>query len=163
MTDDRLVAVHFLDFPVPVAARFDEHFEGLHREFALIAGSGEDDHHVPVRLLALVTTVMAVGEGVNDEAGDRVDRAVAAGVASIDDHVVRLPASAGQLVQAFADLLEEADEYCRQGQHLLTVPAPPDVVAFRLWYREQVLTQLAGGRPVPWPESQQATGLRQVH
>jgi hypothetical protein len=162
VTDEALVQIHFLDFPVPVAARFDEHFEGLHREFALIAASSEDDHHVPVRLLTVVDTVMAAYDGLNDEAGERVDQAIAAGARSIPDHVVQLPPSAAPVVQAFEQLLEEADEYCRQGRHLLTVPSPPDVVAFRRWYRDQVVTQLAGGQAVPWPSSEHARSLTAV-
>lgn len=159
MSEEALVQIHFLDFPVPLAARHDEHFEGLLREFALIARSSEDDHHVPARLLAIVDTVMAAYDGLNDEAGERVDRAILAGEQFIPDHVGQLPPSAAPAVQALADLLEEADEYCRQGRHLMTVPAPPDVAAFRCWYRDQLLSQLAGGRPVPWPESEYARSL----
>jgi hypothetical protein len=163
MTVPDLVDVHLLDLPVPLAGRFDEHFEGLLREFALIAGSGEADHHVPVRLLTLVDTALAAFDGLNDEAAQRVDRAVAAGEQRLADHVVQLPPAAAPVAQALADLLEEADDYCRQGQHLLTVPAQPDVVAFRRWYAEQLQTQLRGEAPVPWPQSPQARALRPLH
>jgi hypothetical protein len=162
VTAPDLVEVHLLELPVPLAGRFDEHFEGLLREFALIAGSGEDDHHVPVRLLTIVDTVLAAFDGLNDEAAQRVDRAVAAGAATIPDHVLHLPPEAAPVAQALAGLLEEADDYCRQGQHLLTVPAQPDVVAFRRWYAEQLQTQLRGGEPVAWPRSPQARALRPV-
>jgi hypothetical protein len=106
--------------------------------------------------------VLNAFDGLNDEASERVDRAVAAGEACIPDHVVQLPDSAAPVVQALGDLLEEADEYCREGRHLLTVPAPPDVTAFRRWYRDQLLLQLAGGEPVSWLESQHARSLSGV-
>jgi hypothetical protein len=162
VSGEALVQIHFLDFPVHLAARHDEHVEGLLREFALIARSDEDDHHVPARLLAIVDTITEAYDGLNDEAGERVDRAIAAGDETIPDHVGQLPATAAPVVRALSDLLEEADGYCRQGQHLLTMPAPPDVAAFRRWYRDQLLAQLAGGQPVSWPESQQARSLTRV-
>jgi hypothetical protein len=36
------------------------------------------------------------------------------------------------------------------------------VTAFRRWYRDQLLLQLAGGEPVSWLESQHARSLSGV-
>ncbi len=49
-------------------------------------------------------------------------------------------------------MLDEADAYCRQGSHLLTLQTPPDQRAFRTWFLAEFLSQLAGGPPTPWPE-----------
>ena len=43
-------------------------------------------------------------------------------------------------------MIDEADDYCRQGEHLLTLASPPDCIAYREWYLGQVVGQL-GRRP----------------
>jgi hypothetical protein len=163
VTAEELVPVHLLDLPVRIAAAADEHFTELHREFMLIASSREDDHHVPARLLALVMSVTVDYGGLNEEATRRLEQAVADGEVSLPDHVLRLPPSAGDAAQALSDTLDEAERFCRDGHHLLTLAAPADVVAYRHWYVEQIRLQLSGEDPVPWPTSHQAAGLRQNH
>jgi hypothetical protein len=163
VTPDELVPVHLLDLPVRIAAAADEHFTELHREFMLIASSTEDDHHVPARLLALVMSVTVDYAGLNEEATRRLEQAIADGETSLADHVLRLPPSAGGAAQALSDILDEAEEFCRDGHHLLTLAAPPDVVAYRHWYVEQIQLQLCGEDPVPWSRSRQAASLRQYH
>ena len=49
-------------------------------------------------------------------------------------------------------MLDEADDYCRAGRHLLNLATPDELRAFRSWYLGQVRDQLAGGPPEPWPE-----------
>jgi hypothetical protein len=49
-------------------------------------------------------------------------------------------------------MLDEADEYCRSGQHLLTLAADDEIVRFRHWYLEQFIAQIAGEQPVAWPD-----------
>lgn len=39
------------------------------------------------------------------------------------------------------ELLDEVESWCR-GQRLLTLAAPPEVRAFRVWFATQVLTQV---------------------
>ena len=48
-------------------------------------------------------------------------------------------------------MLDEADRYCRQGRHLLTLATPDDLLAYRRWYLREIAEQLAGAAPVPWP------------
>ena len=51
------VQIHLLQLPVPLAEKARQHFEGLMREFALIAAGNEGDHpahHAPRRLIELV-------------------------------------------------------------------------------------------------------------
>jgi hypothetical protein len=49
-------------------------------------------------------------------------------------------------------MLDEADEYCRSGQALLTLETPPDAKLFRQWYLDEFIGQLSGAPPTPWPE-----------
>lgn len=154
-----LVQVHLLELPVALAARAQEHWQELLREFMLIASDspGQEGQHVPARLLQLVDVLTQQFGGMNTAAEDRLEDAIAQGRPLIQDHVLEVPAAAGPGVQALRDLIDEAEEYCRQGQHLLTLAAPPELVAYRHWYLGQVVDQLVGQPPVPWPQYADAT------
>ena len=154
-TFSQLVDVHLLDFPVPLAAKAKQHFEELMREFALIHAGASDDHDddrpVPARLMELIDTLTTRFAGVNSAAEERLERAIAEGVPVIDDHVMTLPPEAAPATVALGAMIDEADEYCRQGEHLLTMATPPDCVAYRKWYLGEVAGQLDGAAPTPWP------------
>ena len=155
------VTVHLLGLPVPLAGRAREHFEGLLREFTFIATSSghEDGRSVPARLAELVESVTAAYGGLNSDADDRLADAIDRGDEVIDDHVLTVPKEAGPAAQALNDIIDEADAYCAQGQHLLTLAFPPDLSAYRKWYLGQVLDQLDGKRPVAWSDSPEAAAL----
>jgi hypothetical protein len=159
---DRLVPVHLLELPVPLAAKSRQHFEEPMREFALIAAgvdAADPTHHVPARLMRLVDTLVARFGGVTDEAEQRLDDAIDRGDGVIADHTLTVPAEAGTASQVLNDLIDEADEYCRRGQHLLTLASPPECVAYRRWYLGEVTGQIAGAAPTPWPTSEPARNL----
>ncbi len=48
--------------------------------------------------------------------------------------------------------MDEADDYCRAGQHLLTLVTPPEALAFRRWYLGEFVRQIAGEQPRPWTD-----------
>jgi hypothetical protein len=65
---------------------------------------------------------------------------------------IELPAdeTAAEITERITDLLDAADEFCRSGD-LLTLAAPPQVVAWRHWWRDQVVGQVReGAEPMPW-------------
>ena len=63
-----------------------------------------------------------------------------------------LPEAAGPACVQLAEMLDEADDYCRVGHHLLTLATPDEIRTFRSWYLGQVRDQLAGAPPEPWPD-----------
>ena len=149
-----LVTVHLLELPVPLATRARQWFEELMREFALIhAGmvDGPGRPEVPGRLLAMVDMLVTRYSGLNDDARERLEAAIDRGDRLVQDHVTTVPPEAAQACQGLADMMDEADEFCRQGRHLLTLATPPDVLAYRRWYLSEVVVQIAGERPTPWP------------
>jgi len=157
-----LVEVHLLALPVPLAARSQQHFEELMREFLLIADGhqhGHSEHEVPARLMNLVQTLVPLYGAVPGPAEHRRADASARGDNDIDHHLGVGPAAAGPAAQALGDLIDGADEYCRRGRHLLTLATPTDCVAYRRWYLGQVITQLQGAAPIPWTDSDQARNL----
>jgi hypothetical protein len=158
-----LQTVHLLELPVPLAAKTQQHFEELMREFTLVAASahgGHPDHHVPVRLMQLVDALTQQFAGVTSDAEQRLAEAIDRGQTVIADHQLDIPAAAGPASQALGDLIDEADDYCRGGEHLLTLASPPDCVAYRRWYLGEVIGQLAGAEPIPWPQSEYARTLQ---
>jgi len=158
-----LVEVHLRALPVGLAARSQQHFEELMREFVLIAAGqqqGHAEHEVPARLMNLVQTLVQQYGVVAGAAEERLADAIDRGDQVIDDHVLEVPATAGPAARTLGDLIDEADEYCRRGHHLLTLATPADCVAYRRWYLGQVITQVQGAKPIPWTDSDEARNLR---
>ena len=149
-----LVTVHLLELPVPLAARSRQWFDELLREFALMSAGAADGHeglHVPRRLMQMVDTLTAQFATVSDPPRERLEDAIDRGDEVIADHVLELPVQAAPATRALGDLLDEADRYCRQGQHLLTLATPDDLLPYRRWYLGEVEDQLGGAAPTPWP------------
>jgi ElaB/YqjD/DUF883 family membrane-anchored ribosome-binding protein len=149
------VEVHLLGLPVPVASRAQQHVEELLREFALVASgreAGDTEHEVPGRLLQLIDALTQQFGGVNTEAEERLAAAIDAGDAVIEDHVMNLPPEAAPACVVLGDMLDEADDYCRRGKHLLTLATPDDCLHYRKWYLSDIVTQLEGGTPTSWPD-----------
>ena len=154
-----LLTVHLLQLPVPLAGRSRQWFEELMREFSLISASAadEDDHpHVPRRLMAMVDALTARFAAVQDEPRERLEAAIDRGQLVIEDHVLQLPVEAAPATRALGEMLDEADRYCRQGRHLLTLATPDDLLAYRRWYLGQIADQLEGAAPVAWPDARDA-------
>ena len=151
---DDLVEVQILQLPVPLWSRAHQLFDELMREFALASAQADDgdDQHVPGRLTRLIDELTARYSAGSSAQEEQLHAAAAAGQPVVDLLVFTLPAAIAEAFLALSDLLDEADQYCLEGKHLLTLAAPADVVAFRRWYLGEFVLQVAGARPVPWPE-----------
>jgi hypothetical protein len=153
MNGDRVVQVHLLQLPVPLWVQTQQVTDELLREFALASAQADDDeHHLPGRLTRLIETLTARFEGVSTAQEQQLYAAAAAGQDVVDDLVFTVPAAAAPASQQLGDMLDEADDYCREGQHLLTLAAPDDVVRFRRWYLWSFRSQIEGAAPVAWPD-----------
>ena len=157
MTDPNsdLYEVRVLQLPVPLWSRSQEQHDALMREFALMSVPSEEserERHVPTRLAQLIDTLTADFEGVSTEQEQQLYDAAAAGQPVIEELVYRLPRAAVPASQALGAMLDEADEFCRQGKHLLTLAADEELVRFRRWYLAQFIDQADGKPPVAWPD-----------
>ncbi len=152
-----LVEIHVRRLPVRIWALAQEHTDELLREFTLIAEQvrdepdGPDARPVPVRLTRLVEEVTANYSGFTGEEEARLFRAAADGEGEID-LTYKVPAAVSAAARHLADLLDEADDYCRAGEHLLTLATPPELVRFRNWFLEEFIRQVDGAPPLPWPD-----------
>ncbi|MGZ4593927.1 MAG: hypothetical protein ACXV3C_08665 [Actinomycetes bacterium] len=145
---DEMVEIQLLGYPVRLGRRSTEHYNDIFREFALLASDEPLERDAaPARLLALVDALgrryppQLDHEAERDEAFERGDLT--------RDFVIEVPRSAGEASEALGRMLDDTDEFCRQGK-MLTLAAPEDVVAFRRWYLEEVINQSRGGPPTPW-------------
>lgn len=148
---DGLVEVRLLELPLDVWQRTQEHVDGLLREFTLIVQDEEARAATPGRLLALIADLSAGYGQFSAEQRLEMERAVQEGRPAID-LTYRVPPGAAGAAAQLAEALDEADEYCRRGHHLLTLAAPPEALRFRRWFIGEFVDQVGGRPPTPWPE-----------
>ena len=150
---EQLVEVELLELPVPLWSSSQQVFDELMREFALATAQADDgdDHHLPTRLTQLIDDLTARFGGSSSAQDEELHAAAAAGRAVVDRLVYAVPAAAAPASLQLGEMLDAADQYCREGKHLLTLSAPEEVVRFRHWYLGSFVSQIAGAPPVPWP------------
>jgi hypothetical protein len=145
------VAVHLQRYPLRIGARATQHYNDVFREFALMAGDTRmHSEAAPVRLMALVE---ALGRRYERQEQHEEEREAALQRGETErDLVIEVPVSVGEAGRQLDEMLDETDDFCRDGT-LLTLQAPDDVTAFRRWYLRELRVQAGGGAPTPWPGS----------
>lgn len=163
MTDEsppELVTINLIGVPLDIQARSSEHQDGLRREFRMLVEEGRADQgSVPARLVALATELDLRFQSFSAAGRAEVEAAGVRGDASVDLTLEVSPAI-GPAAREFGKMLEEADEYCSAGEHLLTLRTPPDIVMFRNWALDELIHQADGALPIPWPAYKSAAGDR---
>ncbi|MEA3075844.1 MAG: hypothetical protein QOF60_752 [Actinomycetota bacterium] len=152
MADD-LRRVVLVGLPVDIHAKAGEHSDELMREFTYLRAQADDPDaaDVPARLLALVDDLQGRYGAFTAGSQLELDQAVADGRPTIDLEY-NVPADVVEACRHLEELLDQADEYCMAGDHLLTMASPPDLVAYRRWFLGEFVRQVRdGGAPNPWP------------
>jgi hypothetical protein len=149
----RPVRIRLLELPVAIHERAQAHSDELQREFRLMAEQAPDHRQfLPVRLTDLVVALNRSYSMHTTEQEARLEAAMSAHEPVIDELVYEVPTSAVDAAVTLGRMLDEADDFCRAGRHLLTLETPPDLLAYRRWYLGQFVAQAAGAAPVPWPQ-----------
>lgn len=139
------------DLPVELYMRTRERAEALLREFAIVAESDPDEREsTPGRLLELVEELRSRYSGFTDDIQLRIEDALGRGEQSIDLEL-DVPEELRDDAARLAALLDEVDDFCRNGA-LLTLAAPPPLRNLRTWYLREFVRQLDGAPPTPWPD-----------
>jgi hypothetical protein len=143
--------VRLVGVPVDLYLAASRHTAEIVREFALISFGEQSgvNERVPARLLDLVDELRRKHAHTTEEIRTRFEAAAGRGEATVD---IELPAeeTAADMTERMTELLDAADEFCRSGD-LLTLAAPPEVVAWRHWWRDEVLNQVRNrAEPRPW-------------
>ena len=140
--------VRVLGVPLDVHRRNSEHGEALRRELAFVANVRDPDG-APVRLYTLGVQLTERYGGLTVAQEAQISAAIAAGEATLDVEY-DLPPEMADGIERFAALLDELDDFCRDGD-LLTLVTPAEGLAYRRWYLGEVVDQLREGRePRPW-------------
>jgi hypothetical protein len=150
-SDSGLVEIRIVGLPLDVWSRAQEHTDGLLREFTLLlAGEAAAiESRTPRNLLQLIEELEADYAGITTEQAEQLQSAFLAGQRTID-LTYRLPPGVAAACRRLETALDEADEYCRNGQYLLTLASPPEVLAFRRWFLGQFVDQVEGSPPQSW-------------
>lgn len=148
-----LVKVRLLRFPLDLSVQSSEHFDGLKREFALLTIRADEPTAVPKRLLELVDALTDRYSGMTENTNRERDEAIERGERVLDELTYVVPAQVADACIELSSMLDEADEFCRQGEVLLTLATPPTVLAFRRWYLGEFVGQVRGLFPLPWPDA----------
>lgn len=150
MSDETVTSILLLGYPVRLAARQQEHLDEVSREFMLLSLSQpEVRDHVPGRLLELMDTMSTRYARELEEPRRLRDQALLAGVEQIDLVYPAVP-GARDLMTTWWHTMREVDEYCR-GDELLALATPPDVLALQRWVVTEIVAQVEGAAPTPWP------------
>lgn len=145
-----LVVIEIVGLPVRLYRFAAEHHDELRREFALIHLT-EDPHSVPARLVSLMGELDARFGAFTAQPQGALRDAVARGDERIDLQY-RVPRAAGTAALELDALLDEVDEFCRAGEHLLTRATAGGPVAFRRWFLQEFAAQAAGRPTTTWDD-----------
>jgi anti-sigma regulatory factor (Ser/Thr protein kinase) len=149
-----LVPFAVLGLPLVVLSRTSEHYDGLFREFRLIADREKEraTSSVPVRLIQLIDDLGSRFSGFTGTQEEQLRQATAEGRETVDLEY-RLPADAVPELSRLDGLLDEADAYCAAGRDLLTLSPTGEAVAFRKWMLDEFVRQGSGAAPIAWEDS----------
>ncbi len=161
LTDEsplELVTIRLIGVPLDIQVRSSEHQDGLRREFRMLVEEGRaDSSSVPGRLVALAAELDRRFQAFGAAGRAEMEAATARGDASVD-LTLEVPRAVGPAARDFGRMLEEADEYCSAGEHLLTLCTPPDVRVYLNWAIDELVNQADGALPIPWPSYKAAAG-----
>ncbi|MGZ4492351.1 MAG: ATP-binding protein [Nocardioidaceae bacterium] len=141
------LTVQLLGMPVQVFARFRVWFLELRRELRLLALAHGEDYPVAVELSEL--TQQSEREQRNAFGLETLDQAIAEGAERVD-LTYRIPQTAPSTMGRLLEVLERADQFCRE-QRLLALAGSPQQLALQRWYLGEFVRQGQGEPPRPWP------------
>lgn len=154
-----LVEIRLIGMPLDLQAKASEHTDGLRREFQMLVAQGQaEPDSVPGRLVALAAELDRRFKAFTDATRAEIEEARKGGAKTIDLSM-HVPPSLGPAAVRFRKMLAEADAYCAAGEYLLTLATPPEVAAFTGWALGEMMAQIEGRAPVPWPDYAAGRGI----
>lgn len=143
------VEVRIEGVPLAMLERAREHVDDLRRELALVAQSARTPGtDLPDRLVTLFAELEQEYAAVNEAADMQVEHASRSNAESVD-LVLTVPVRAAGAAVRLDEALDEADRFCAEGEYLLSLVSPPDVLAFRKWYIGEFVRQIGRVQPPP--------------
>ena len=152
-----LIEVRLIGLPVPLHAQVSEQSAEVMREFSHLAATA-DAEHVPARLIALDQVMQERFGAFTVASTAELEEAVATGRPHID-LAFQVPSEVGGAAREVADIWDEVDQYCSEGDYLLALKSPPSAVSYRQWLLGEFTRQAAGAQPLSWPDWERQRSL----
>ncbi|HLI15799.1 MAG TPA: STAS domain-containing protein [Acidimicrobiales bacterium] len=149
-SEEPLRPYHLLGIPSEQMAHAAEHYEGLLRELQLLVVHHRVGGEAGERLVELAAAI--TGRFPAPSIADPRCSTTASAL-DLEDYLYYVPDEVAAGCRELDHLLDEADDYCREGRLLLTLAPSPLAVAVRRWCLGEFARQARGERPVPWTES----------
>lgn len=147
MTDTpRLVQIELRRVPVGLWHRARLWFEGLQREFDILAADTDDT--TPRDLLEFVAETRERFSGFSRAPNAALEQALRRDERWADIEL-ELPSEAAAAARQLWSHLERAEDYCRRGE-MLSLTMEDEVRRFVRWYLEEVAAQIEGSSAQPW-------------
>jgi anti-sigma regulatory factor (Ser/Thr protein kinase) len=147
-TRDR-IRVHIIDVPLALYVGFQHHFRELRREVRLLALAHQSDYPLAKSLSDLFASLdRQLRDGIGVE---QIEAALARGQESTD-LVVHMPRATAATLSRFVELLDLADEFCRE-ERLLSLARSSQQRKFQVWFLCEFVRQAKGEPPLSWLEA----------
>lgn len=146
---ERLLTVRLLGMPVAVFAEFRGWYAEIRRELRILGLAHGSEYPVAAQMAELTLRVeqdRRLASGI-----ERLDAAIRAGEERVDLEY-HVPPSAPETMRQMSDVLDRADEFCRE-HRLLTMGATDQLKQLWRWYTDEFRRQAAGEEPIAWPGS----------
>ena len=147
--------VHLVGVPVRLLVESVRQITDLQREMQVM----DLGHTAPVELQDLVSASQEIAAHIGHlrESGLHAAEVALSRGEELVDVDMTVPLDAGTYLDRLSTLLSRAASRLAR-RYLLTLPASREVVAYRLWWRDEVLSQLAGRPPRRCPFAATAEG-----
>ena len=155
---EQMVTVHIVALPVDIHVQAQQHGDEVTRELMLVAEQLHQQGNsggLPARFIELVSTLNTRYSIFTAEQELQLANAIESGHPTVDLSYT-LPASVAEAAGHLGEILDEVDQYCREGKLLLTLETPPSLVTYRRWFLDQFVDQATGKPPVAWSDYQPA-------
>lgn len=151
MSQGVLAPVRLIGLPVELWRQARAHSEAIQRELEIVRVS-EPEEAVPNRIARLMKDYDDRFGGIGDSGMEQLQAAAERGDVMID-LTFEVPPSVAEATRTLKSMLSDLDEYCRQGEELMTLATPPELVALREWFLGEFNRQIEDGEdPLPWED-----------
>ena len=140
------------DYPLRLWEEQQEHTAEMLREFQLMLSgqeSGQTTSSPPAQLLQFAASFTGRYGALLDEISVSRQQARQQGLDRMDSEVPLLAGTA-EILEHVRGVLDAVDAYCRHGD-LLMLARTPVQVALQQWTNRELVAQLHGAAPTPWP------------
>jgi hypothetical protein len=145
-------AVRVVGVPLTTHQQFQRHYRELRREVRLLALAHEADHPLARTLSDLFGSLerdLRVNLGSDQVTMAQDDDR------EVTDVLVTVDAETVGRIGRFTELLDLADDFCRQSR-MLSLARTPEQQRFQRWFLGEFVRQQSGGTPIPWREADEA-------